>query len=69
MVSEKSIGRHAETNDYGWMITFIAACLLAAGPFPERGIASQYKGDRGIEKDPRVVFVENFETESLEEIW
>ena len=69
MVSEKSIGRHAETKDYGWMITFIAACLLAAGPFPERGIASLYKGDRGIEKDPRGGFVENFETESLEEIW
>ena len=69
MVSEKNIGRHAQTHNHGRMITFIAACLLAAGPFPEKGIASQYKGDRGIEKDARVVFVESFESDSLEELW
>src|SRR5687767_12380364 len=69
MVSERSIGRHAETKDHRRMITFITAFLLARGDFPRRGIESQYKADRAIEKDPRVVFVENFETESLEEIW
>lgn len=49
------------------MINLIALLYLAAAPFPEKGLASEYKGDRGIENDPRVVFVENFE-QSLEEI-
>ena len=51
------------------MITFIAVLWIAAAPFPEKGIAAQYAGDRGLEKDPRVVFVENFEEQSLNEIW
>ena len=29
------------------------------------GIASRYPGDRGIENDPRVVFTENFEVDSI----
>jgi hypothetical protein len=36
---------------------------------PERGIASGYPGDVGIERDKRIVFVENFETNSLESLW
>ncbi|MEX2139999.1 MAG: carbon-nitrogen hydrolase family protein [Pirellulales bacterium] len=32
------------------------------------GIAAKYASDVGIEKDPRVVFVENFEEESLDSI-
>lgn len=51
------------------MVTIITLSMLMAAPFPEQGIAAKYPGDRGIEKDPRVVFVENFETASLEEIW
>lgn len=51
------------------MLTFIALTLLAAAPFPEKGIASKYPGDRGIENDPKVVFVENFESNSLDAIW
>ncbi len=31
------------------------------------GIAADYPGDQGIDKDPRVVFAENFENKSLEE--
>jgi hypothetical protein len=34
----------------------------------DQGIAEKYPGDTGIEKDPRVVFVENFEEGSLDEI-
>lgn len=39
---------------------------------PEEGIAWQYPGDEGIEDHPGVVFVENFETgtlEDIEEVW
>jgi hypothetical protein len=38
-------------------------------PGPERGgLASLYPGDEGIERDPRVLFVEDFETGSVEQI-
>jgi hypothetical protein len=42
-------------------LLFLLACQDA-------GIASQYPGDEGIEKDPRVLFVEDFETGDLKEI-
>lgn len=32
------------------------------------GLASQYKGDKGIEKDPDVIFAENFEAGSLDAV-
>ena len=44
-----------------------ALCFLSAVQAEEsqvelrQGLASQYKGDKGIEKDPDVIFVENFE--------
>ena len=38
-------------------------------PFPKDGIASHYPADAGIERDPRVVFVENFEEASTEALW
>jgi hypothetical protein len=34
----------------------------------QAGIAAQYPGDEGIEKDPRVLFVEDFESGELKEI-
>lgn len=43
----------------------MTALLLVA---LQAGIASQYPGDEGIEKDPRVLFVEDFETGDLQEI-
>jgi len=58
----------------------IAAAILgltaingAAGPEDssrpkEEGIASLYPGDRGIEKDPAVVFAEDFESGALEDL-
>ena len=36
--------------------------------FAQKGIAAQYLGDVGIEKHPSVVFVENFETGSMNTI-
>jgi predicted amidohydrolase len=35
-------------------------------PVPKEGLASLYPGDKGIERDPRVIFVENFEHDSLD---
>ena len=34
-----------------------------------KGIALEYPGDAGIASDPRVIFVENFEEESLQALW
>jgi hypothetical protein len=48
-----------------------AASSQAALPAPtpeQGGLASLYPGDEGIERDPRVLFVEDFETGSIEEI-
>lgn len=44
-------------------------CWATAGALPEAaGLATKYQGDRGIERDPAVLFAENFETGSIEEI-
>jgi hypothetical protein len=43
------------------------AWLLASACLQE-GIAARYPGDEGIETDPRVLFVEDFETGDLKEI-
>ncbi len=43
----------------------------AAGPpsaKPTAGIVAQYPGDTGIERDPRVLFAENFETGTLDDL-
>ncbi len=37
-------------------------------PEEENGIASSYPGDEGIERDPRVLFVDDFETGTVDEI-
>jgi hypothetical protein len=42
--------------------------LLALLALQQAGIASKYPGDEGIEKDPRVLFVEDFESGDLKEI-
>jgi hypothetical protein len=52
-----------------WISAIVATLTLCAASFPERGIASKYPGDSGIEKDPKVIFAENFEESSLEELW
>lgn len=49
-------------------IAVAAAC--AGEPLPEgpNGLAAKYPGDAGIEKDPDVVFTENFESPSIDEV-
>src|SRR5262245_61291758 len=44
------------------------ACIGAqdAPPAPE-GLAAQYPGDEGIERDPRVIFADDFETGDVKE--
>jgi hypothetical protein len=37
-------------------------------PSNAEGVAAKYPGDRGIERDPRVLFAENFETGRIEEL-
>ncbi len=51
-------------------LLLIALARVAVGmPTPPlTGLAGQYSQDAGIEKDPNVVFVENFEALSLEDI-
>ncbi|HTD66003.1 MAG TPA: hypothetical protein VK846_05670, partial [Candidatus Limnocylindria bacterium] len=53
-----------------WAAENAAADKRGTAPttFPSEGIASHYVGDVGIERDPRVVFVEDFE-QSLDETW
>ena len=41
----------------------------APGHFPPDGIAARHPGDVGIEKDPIVIFTEDFEEKSLAALW
>lgn len=55
----------------------LAALVMGAGnpkavgqektPAPPPGLAAKYPGDEGIEKDPRVLFVDDFETGDIKE--
>jgi hypothetical protein len=56
-------------------LALVIACLLVVRggsaqdqPQPAAGIAREYPGDRGIAEDERVIFVENFEAPSIEEL-
>ena len=52
----------------------LALCISVAVQAEEsqsevrQGLASKYKGDKGIEKDPEVIFAENFEENSLDAV-
>ena len=46
----------------------LAALVQAGAAAQSAGIAAKYPGDKGIEDDPRVLFVEDFETGTVEEI-
>jgi hypothetical protein len=57
-----------------WLVLVIALATVVqttAQPqsFPTNGLAMRYPGDAGIERDPRVVFAEDFEEDSLEALW
>jgi hypothetical protein len=38
-------------------------------PFPAEGLAARYPGDAGLERDPKVYFVEDFEEPTLDDLW
>ena len=64
---------------YGTKVGLLAVTVLAAHPsrlraeltgLPEGpGLAGTYPGDAGIDKDPDVVFAENFEERSLDVVF
>jgi hypothetical protein len=47
----------------------LASEAVARLPEGHNGIAGRYPGDKGIERDPNVIFVENFDSKSLEVIF
>jgi hypothetical protein len=47
----------------------LSAPAEAEGPRNIAGIASEYPGDTGIERDSRVIFAENFEEASPDELF
>ncbi len=53
-----------------WQVVWavLLANNIAYSQLPEGnvGIAHKYRGDQGIQNDPRVVFSESFEVESIE---
>lgn len=55
-----------------WLLTLLPGCAsVQAQPaiLPEgSGLAGRYPGDSGIDRDPAVVFVEDFEAPALEEV-
>src|SRR5689334_16931606 len=55
-----------------WASTLVpnrASGQVTPRTLPEgEGLAAKYRGDVGIEKDPDVVFVENFEESSLDQM-
>src|SRR5262249_30208790 len=44
-------------------------CAVPQDVPPNQGIAAKYAGDVGIERDPDVLFVESFETDSWRKTW
>jgi hypothetical protein len=53
-------------------IAMLLSAKVTAQPrttFPQAGIAARYPGDAGIERDAKVIYTENFEDNTLEEIW
>jgi hypothetical protein len=69
-------GPHSGRVNSQWRLAFVGLVLCGSGvvgapadPFPKEGLAARYPGDVGIERDAKVIFVENFEEESLEALW
>jgi hypothetical protein len=50
-------------------VVLSAPLIAQSSSLPEEGFASKYPGDVGIEKDPHVVFVEDFEHPNLDAMW
>jgi len=69
----KAVNRKSKYQFFAGLLIF-ALCFPGAAQAEEsqnevrHGLASRYKGDKGIEKDPDVIFVENFEASSLDAV-
>jgi len=50
------------------ILSFLVASIVPGVLAEASGIAQRYVADRGIDKDPEVVFAENFESESVSDI-
>lgn len=53
------------------LVILLSACALlgfGANAAPATGIAKKYPGDKGIGSDPRVIFADDFESGSLDQI-
>ena len=50
------------------LLAVVGATQAGAQGAAARGIAAEYPGDEGIERDPRVLFVDDFETGSIDAI-
>ena len=51
------------------ILAVVCSPATAQEPAEIRGLSSKYPGDAGIEKDPDVILVESFETESWKKTW
>ena len=51
------------------LILSCVASAFAAETLPAKGLAAKYPGDAGIERDPAVVFAENFDEPALDALW
>ena len=49
---------------------FVAVAYASSAALPEgnNGLARKYRGDKGIEEDPKVVFVEKYDEDSIEKL-
>jgi hypothetical protein len=61
-------GRHSLLS-LAVLLQWHSALAADSTTFPSEGIASRYPGDTGIDRDPKVVFVENFEHPTLDALW
>jgi hypothetical protein len=64
-----AIARDAAGNRRTASVTVTVSNTTTPPPTGSGGIASRYPGDVGIENDPSVLFVENFEAASMNEIF
>jgi hypothetical protein len=59
---------HARVLSGLFVVALTPGCLAQAVPPTEPGLAAQHPGDLGIAADPAVLFAEDFETGTLDEI-
>lgn len=52
-----------------WLVGLASGDVWSATLKHGKGIAASYPGDAGIEGDPRVMFVEDFEEDTLDALW